>query len=379
VPLAATCNWELPKSSRAFSTAVSLHGHTRYSKESLVFLPELAAKNQILHWALKHQEKRCRKVRADFANAYWTPPLTAEAAHKLELAQIEDELGLAGIVSLSDHDSIEAGLELCAAGRDVPISIEWTAPVGKIDVHLGIHNLPPKSAGALTAAMFDYTANEPEHRLGEILTALNEIPEVLIVLNHPLWDISRVGKPFNGLLNECLRHYNDFFHAYELNGLRSRAENDAVVKLAEAWNRPVISGGDRHGCEPNAIVNLTRARTMADFADEVRKDGRSHVLFMPRYRESLELRTLQQVIDVIQEYPFHPVGTSWDDRVFHPDASGTIRPLSTLWTHPPRFIETIFGILRGIEENALRWNRKLIRDRSQVSRELFLHPGEEVA
>ncbi len=33
---------------------------------------------------------------------------------------------------------------------------------------------------------------------------------------------------------------------------------------------PVISGGDRHGCEPNGVINLTAARTFSEFAQEVR-------------------------------------------------------------------------------------------------------------
>jgi len=371
--------WDTPERTRTFSTAVSLHSHTHHSRESLDFLPILAAKNPILHWAFQQQERRCTSVRPAFEEAYWTPPLTPQAAHQLESSQIESELNLASMVSLSDHDSITAGMELRAAGKDVPVSIEWTMPIGGIDVHVGVHNLPHQNAEMLAAEMQEYTRSPKESRLRELLAALNEMPDVLIVLNHPLWDISRGGTDFLPMLDEALRKYNDFFHAYELNGLRSRTENDGVVELARAWSKPLISGGDRHGCEPNAIVNLTRASTMSEFINEVRQDGQSHVLFLPRYRESLELRMLQAVIDVVQKYPFHPVGEAWDERVFHPDASGTIRPLSTLWKHPPQFIETIFAGLRIVEKSALTWNRCLSRNRESVSQQLFLRPEEEIA
>jgi len=48
-------------------------------------------------------------------------------------------LGLRPLVSLTDHDNIDAGLAL----EDEPISVEWTVPYERSIVHLGIHNLPP--------------------------------------------------------------------------------------------------------------------------------------------------------------------------------------------------------------------------------------------
>lgn len=252
-------------------------------------------------------------------------------------------------------------------------------PVPNMDVHVGVHNLPADKAKELAAEMHAYTQKPREERLWELLLALEEIPEVLIVLNHPLWDISAAGPAFLNLLNGFLHKYTDFMHAFELNGLRSHKENDAVIELARAWNKPLISGGDRHGCEANAVLNLTRAASMSEFVDEVRKDGHSQVLFMPRYREPLWLRTLQQVIDVVQDYPFHPQGRRWDDRVFHADREGNMRPLSEIWKKPPQFIETTFSALRIVEENALRLNSRLIRNRLHASQQLFLRPGDEAA
>ncbi len=380
MPDHVTCLWDAPETPRAFLTAISLHGHTRYSRESLDFIPAYAQKNPLLHWALCQQKRRCKKVQADFASAYWTPPLTAEAAYQIERSQIENDLDLASIVSLTDHDTIEAPLRLRDSGREVPVSLEWTVPFRAIDVHLGIHNLPAGKARGLLAEMQVYTDNPREEKLLQLLAALSEIPEVLVVLNHPLWDISgagAVGHP--RALDEFLRQCNSLVHAFEVNGMRAWAENQAVLALARAWNQPVVSGGDRHGCEANAVLNLTRAASMAEFVHEIRKDGRSHVLFMPRYRESLNLRMLQTVIDVVQDYPFHPLGHAWDDRVFHTDKSGTMQPLSALWERPPQFIETIFAGLRLVEENAVRWNIRLTQNRLQVSRHLSLRPGGEAA
>ena len=41
---------------------------------------------------------------------------------------------------------------------------------------------------------------------------------------------------------------------------------------------------------------------------------------------------LQSTVDAVRHYPEFPQGSrSWDDRVFHPDAAGVVRPLSELW------------------------------------------------
>jgi hypothetical protein len=67
----------------------------------------------------------------------------------------------------------------------------------------------------------------------------------------------------------------------------------AVTQLASSFRLPLISGGDRHGREPNACVNLTNAASFPEFVEEVRNDGWSDVLFMPQYREPSKLRILQ--------------------------------------------------------------------------------------
>jgi hypothetical protein len=77
------------------------------------------------------------------------------------------------------------------------------------------------------------------------------------------------------------------------------------------------------------------------------------VLFMSQYAEPLGIRTTQTVIDVIRDYPKHPVGSRrWDERVFHVDCNtGLDSPLSALWKAPPPYIGRIFSIL-GMVENA---------------------------
>src|SRR6202166_5247340 len=106
-----SCFWLGPVLGRETRAAVSLHGHTNRSKESLQLIPELARKGPMLHEALKKQCRRSR-IPVDFSRAYWTPPLTPELAYATEKDQIESALGLRAIVSLTDHDNIKAPLLL---------------------------------------------------------------------------------------------------------------------------------------------------------------------------------------------------------------------------------------------------------------------------
>ena len=127
-------------------------------------------------------------------------------------------------------------------------------------------------------------------------------------------------------MNNFLALHGQFCHAVELNGLRNWDENREVAALAEKWNQILISGGDRHGVEPNANLNLTRAKSFTEFVHEVRRERQSHVLFMPQYAEPWKQRILNSTLAAIRNYPDFPEGSQcWDDRVYHPDAEGKLR------------------------------------------------------
>jgi hypothetical protein len=138
--------------------------------------------------------------------------------------------------------------------------------------------------------------------------------------------------------------------------MRSWKENEAVILLADRWRRLIVSGGDRHGCEPSGALNLTRAQSFSEFVNEVRKKQCSHVLFMPLYAESMCMRTIRTLLDVIREYPEYPVGSQrWDGRVFHPDHITNIdRPVAAFWDTPPAFLERMFSTIRLLENTAVR-------------------------
>jgi hypothetical protein len=153
----------------------------------------------------------------------------------------------------------------------------------------------------------------------------------LIVFNHPLWDLPYIGREqHNRLLEDFIARYKNCVHALEINGMRNWQENRGVIRLAKETGLPIISGGDRHGREPNATVNLTNGRTFAEFADEVRA-GSSCVLVMPQYLEPLNLRIIQTIWEIVRDDADHSLGwTRWQDRVFMDCGDGKTRSLTKL-------------------------------------------------
>jgi len=353
-----SCIWKEPGIAGKYRTAVSLHSHTNQSKESLLFIPAFADKWPLLRWALKEQcKKSVRSV--DFSQAYWTPPLTPKLAFEVESNQIESDLELMSLVSLTDHDSIGAptALRQLPDPVQVPFAVEWSVPFEGAIFHLGIHNLPESQAHLIMDDLAAYTRSPSAPRLVELLAALHAFPEVLIVFNHPLWDQHCLGQSiFRSILDRFLQKYAEFVHAFELNAMRAWTENKGVIQLAAVWQRPVISGGDRHGCEPSGNLNLTCATSFSEFVNEIRFEQLSHIVFMPQYAEVLGIRFMQTVLDTIRDYPEHPVGSRrWDERVFHMDfQTGYHRPLSALWKAPPPYLGRIFSVFRMVENASVR-------------------------
>jgi len=376
--------WQDRGAAAGFRAGISLHGHTNQSQETLDFLANFGNQFPIVRPLLAKMERRAEErygVRVDYARSYWTPPMTPMLAFDLERQQIE-RLGLAPMVSLTDHDNINAPMLLrtVASARHIPVSVEWSAPYGEQAFHLGVHNLPSARAEQWMATLAEYTANPGDARLTEILAELNRERNVLVVFNHPLWDLYLVGKQKHQfLVNEFLCKNGQFLHALELNGLRNWEENRAVRKLAESWNMLLISGGDRHGVEPNANINLTNAATFTEFVHEIRRERRSNVLFLPQYSEPWKHRILQSTIDAVRHYPEFPQGSrTWDERVYHPDANGVMRPLSGIWRKgkAPRSAATVIALVqlmgRGLVAGGLRmaWN-----DARQLRLALGEHEG----
>ena len=355
-----------------------MHCHTSHSRELLTFIPHYAKQIPILSRFYKSEMKRYLTdygKSVNFARAWWTPPVTARQVFEMETLEIESRLGLPAIVSITDHDEIAAGLWLQALdsqGR-IPVSVEWTVPYGRGFFHLGVHNLPTGIASELMREMSAYSRQtEPRMELHDLLVWINEIPETLIVLNHPLWDIEYIGSQQHAVaLGSFLGEHKSRIHALEVNGFRSWRENKAVMALAKDFGLSVVSGGDRHGCRSNTVLNLTRAATFAEFVAEIREDGRSDVLLLPEYRESRVLRTLEVVTDVLRQYPNHPQGQFlWTNRVFVDlDAKGS-RPLSDYWKRGgPVWVRVALWGLRAVGSNRVKPALRMALSQERVSYE----------
>jgi hypothetical protein len=346
--------WRDPNAPKGFRTGVSLHSHTNQSAETLDFLANFGNQYPVMRPLISRMERRSESkhgVRVNYAQSYWTPPMTPKLAYDLERGQIE-KLDVAAMVSITDHDNIKAPMLLrtVPSARQIPVSVEWSAPFGAQSFHLGVHNLPSARAAEWMQTLADYTANPSDARLTEILVALNAEPHVLVIFNHPMWDLYLVGaEKHEFLVNEFLQKNGAHLHALELNGLRHWDENRRVKRLAEQWNMLLISGGDRHGVEPNANINLTNAASFTEFVHEIRREKKSNMLFMPQYAEPWKHRILQSAIDAVRHYPEFPQGSrTWDERVYHPDLNGVVRPLSELWPN-------------GTAPRAMRWGVWLVQ------------------
>lgn len=320
-------------------TGVSLHCHTEHSKEMLDFVPVYADKLPIIAYFWQKEKKRYFEREGKypgFDTAYWSPPLTGQMVYDIEKSQIEDA-GLNAFVSLTDHDCINAnlGIEDADSGKTVPISLEWTVPFEYGFFHVGVHNLPKDQAVELSTTLIDYTFDKTKHSnaaLTELFAMLHELPNVLVILNHPIWDIEMVGKERHEiLLKNFIREHGRWIHALEVNGFRSWSENKAVIELAEALGIPVATGGDRHGCKPNTVINLTNSATFEEFVDEIRTDKHSEIALMPEYELPLHSRQLQSFSEILSHYPeFAEHRRRWFDRVFFDIDNGKgLVPLSS--------------------------------------------------
>jgi hypothetical protein len=338
-----------------FRTGVSLHGHTLHSKESLYFIHHLARKIAPLRFALERGAVQYRAhygTELDLSRAWWTPPLSAYQAWDLETQQIRERFGMDSLVSLSDHDDIEAGvlLQLREECRPMPVSVEWTVPYGQTFFHIGVHNLPAEDARAITSQLAAVTARFSEEALRAVFAELARHRDTLVVFNHANWDESGVGSlTHRAAAVRFAKTYQPFLHAFELNGLRPWAENRSIFEYSRRFGKPLISGGDRHGKEPNTLLNLTNAATFSEFVEEIR-DGVSDIFITNQYLEPLPMRILQNLEDIICDQEEHALGWKrWSDRSFYHCEDGVTRSLSQLWERDPlavRLFTQGLGLLR---------------------------------
>lgn len=334
--------------------AVSLHSHSSCSRESLAFLPELAGRIPIIAELLKrgtaaYERQHGRPI--DFTEWHWRPPLSPVGVVVSEREHLQRRLGLPALVSLTDHDSLEAPRLLRSSGHeDIPLSLEWTAPFEGAVFHIGVHGIDPAHVDELAAALAAYTSGArpaSQGTLADLLEWLCECPETLVVLNHPYWDMGHVGQlRHDSILLAFLRAHRDRIHALELNGYRTWAENRRVLPLAQGFAIPVVGGGDRHGLAPNAIVNATKATSLAEFAHELRVERITDCIVFPEYADPFPARLLETANHVLRpERRRGRAPVTWDDRVFTLNDSGE-QPMSAMWDGAPLWLDAAVGLTR---------------------------------
>jgi hypothetical protein len=344
-------------SQKGFRSAVSLHCHTHRSKEDLDFVPRYASRIPILASFFDRERERYFRLHGkimDFAGWYWTPPVPVRAVLESESKRIEKQLDLKPLISMTDHNDISTArfLKTVNTSQDGPISLEWSVPVDGGLLHLGVHNLPSGSSTQIVDELRRHTRNPDISAFDELLELLNQYPETLVVLNHPFSDLWGLGSGrFERLVKDFLTHHNGNIHALEINGYRPRGENRAAVALAEQYGLPLVSGGDRHGSSPNALLNLTKAESFSEFVSEVRYDKVSEVLVMPEYLKDLLTRKVESVADFFRFYPEYPHGQQrWTDRVFIQLEEGVVRPLSNYWEDKaPVWVKSAMWLIRLVE------------------------------
>ena len=367
--------WNQPSAASGYLSGVSLHSHTNQSQESLTFLHMMGTEFRLLRPVFAHYERIAQEkygLKLDFLAGHWTPPLTPRMAFDLEFQQIAEQTRLMPLISITDHDNINAPMLLrtIPSARHIPVSLEWSAPYGETEFHIGVHNLPSADAqdwmarfAAFTARAMSPKTASGDAELTSILEELNGLPNVLVVLNHPVWDLYQIGQAAHlQHVERFLAAHNHLVHALELNGLRHLRENREVAKLAKRWNQLVISGGDRHALEPNANINLSNAENFTAFVHEIRYEKKSHVLFMRQYAEPWQQRIVRSTVEAVSDFPSFPDGMRrWDERVFHPDANGVMRRASDLWRdgRTPRLFSAVINMVRMLHHPTMSLGLRL--------------------
>jgi hypothetical protein len=337
--------------------AVSFHSHSECSRETLDFVPMFARRIPLVaklyeRSILEYEREFGRPL--DFSSVYWRPPIAPAQVVASEREQLEQRFGLKAFVSLTDHDTLEGPIGLRAQGEDVPLSFEWSVPYGGTVLHLGVHNISPSGIDETERELIAFTNGQSKTPLGDLLDALTEPPETIIVLNHPNWDLSGVGQlRHDSAVLAFLRSHRDRVHALELNGYRAWAENRRVLPLAEGFGLPVIGGGDRHGYAPNTIINLTRATSLAEFADELRVDAVSHCVVFPEYEAPFVTRCLDTALDMLRPDRLH-VRPDWTHRVFFTTPDGREKAVGAEWDRAPLWLSVAVGITRVFGSAAMR-------------------------
>jgi predicted metal-dependent phosphoesterase TrpH len=286
---------------REFGYSVSLHNHSRHSVEKLAALNHVVKRSFMRPWSriLQQSFGLGDVANLNYAEITFNPPYSPEDVYEME-ATAASRWGFDGVhLAITDHDELAGNLELLRGRPDlsgrIAVSEELSLWFQGHLFHLGILHLPVCGAQETHTQIQAAARGQRYDDLFEILRA----SDCLVVLNHPLvaWAPGAESVPVTDLLSR----YGWAIHALEVNGMRSREENDRVLELARQWRKPAVGGGDSHLLVASSMLSLSRAATFQDFIAEV-KDGHAVPFVTPEYFAPIRWKLFLRVLFFISRY-----------------------------------------------------------------------------
>jgi len=290
-----------PNSAREFAGAVSLHNHCEHSIEKLASLDEVIKLGFMRPFRNILQSAFGLSAVSDlrYRDVYYRPPLSAAEVFSAEAKQAL-HLGFANLLfAVTDHDEIAGGLDLLHARPTdttrIALGEELSFQFCDNLFHLGVLGLPKSELLEVHASLQAAARDGNGDKLFELL----DDERYLVILNHPLvpWGQLSPEAPTRALL----QRYGSRIHALEYNGMRSRQENDAVLRLAQEAGKPVVGGGDSHLLLCGSVLSLTNATCFSDYIDEV-KAGRGVCLLTPTFFAPVDWKIFLRVMYFIAHY-----------------------------------------------------------------------------
>jgi predicted metal-dependent phosphoesterase TrpH len=291
-----------PETLRGHRSWVSLHNHTTHSVENIASL------NWVVKlWYMRPFEGLLQRAfglapgeRIDYRDVTYHPQVAPDALRLVEQGQAQ-RLGLAGLIlAITDHDEIAGGVELTAQHPSLasclPLGVELSMPFEGHVFHLGVSGLPADTAAGELACLRSSCSRGDADSVLERLGRLG----CLVVLNHPLLPWDNGTMPETAVRRLMARH-GHAIDALEFNAMRSLAENEAVLALADRLRKPIVGGGDSHLLVPGAAGCVTAAQRFAGFVDEVRS-GCTQTLLNVDYFTSLRWMLTLRVLSFIARY-----------------------------------------------------------------------------
>ena len=292
---------ECPRPNREFGYAVSLHNHSHYSVEKLAALNQVIKLDFMrpLSGVLQKSFGLGGVSDLNYAEITFNPPYSPEDVYQMEAAAAA-KWGFDGVhLAITDHDEFAGSLALLRGRPDlngrIALSEELSLWFHGHLFHLGVSHLPEREVEETHARIQAAARGGRYDELFETLAASG----CLVVLNHPLiaWKSGVEGIP----VAELLSRYGWAIHALEVNGMRSREENDRVLELARHWSKPVVGGGDSHLLVASSVISLSQAATFKDFVGEVR-EGHAVPFVTPDYFAPLQWKLFLRVLFFISRY-----------------------------------------------------------------------------